>query len=204
MRCKSETKRQSIIDTADAVFRELGFEATSMSEIAARVGGSKATLYNYFSSKDELFVATILQFAQTHMEGVFRLLDPNQALEHSLRTFGEAFLQTICRPELVSVQRNLLAESGRSDVGRIFYAHGPQQGQELLAAFLEKCIVQGRLRPANALVAAHHLIGLLKSEILEPLLLRVHDQIDPAEIPPMVERAVEVFLLGYAPQNSPA
>ncbi|CAG1012445.1 partial putative HTH-type transcriptional regulator YvdT, partial [Anaerolineales bacterium] len=52
---KSDTKRQHILAVAAEAFQEYGFERTSMSEICARVGGSKATLYNYFSSKDELF-----------------------------------------------------------------------------------------------------------------------------------------------------
>lgn len=55
MRTKSDEKRQAILDVAAEVFREAGFERASMSEICTRVGGSKATLYNYFPSKEELF-----------------------------------------------------------------------------------------------------------------------------------------------------
>ena len=50
MRVKTEEKRQAILEEAAKAFQELGFERTSMSEICARVGGSKATLYNYFAS----------------------------------------------------------------------------------------------------------------------------------------------------------
>ena len=46
MRVKSEAKRQAILDIAKATFIEQGYSNTSMSEIASRVGGSKATLYN--------------------------------------------------------------------------------------------------------------------------------------------------------------
>jgi AcrR family transcriptional regulator len=59
MRVKSETKRQTILDVATKAFIELGFNNTSMSEIASRVGGSKSTLYNYFSSKEEIFSAVM-------------------------------------------------------------------------------------------------------------------------------------------------
>ena len=52
---KPEEKRQAILDVAAQAFRELGFERTSMSEIRARVGGSKETLYHYFPSKEILF-----------------------------------------------------------------------------------------------------------------------------------------------------
>ena len=56
MRTKSDEKRQAILDVAAEVFREAGFERASMSEICTRVGGAKATLYNHFASKDELFL----------------------------------------------------------------------------------------------------------------------------------------------------
>ena len=49
MRVRNEEKRLEIIRIAAELFDELGYERTSMSTIAARVGGSKATLYGYFA-----------------------------------------------------------------------------------------------------------------------------------------------------------
>ncbi len=56
MRKKTETRRSTILGHALDIFRKEGFERASMSQIAAQVGGSKATLYNYFSSKEELLL----------------------------------------------------------------------------------------------------------------------------------------------------
>ena len=61
MRVKTEGRRQVIIDAALEVFKEVGYERASMAEISARAGGSKATLYNYFKSKEELFSAAMLE-----------------------------------------------------------------------------------------------------------------------------------------------
>ena len=55
MRKKTEMKRKAILKVAHEVFCERGYEKTSMNEIAARLGGSKTTLYGYFSSKKLLF-----------------------------------------------------------------------------------------------------------------------------------------------------
>lgn len=49
--------RMSIIDRAIDAFAENGFQGTKMIDIAKKVGISKATLYSYFDSKDELFLA---------------------------------------------------------------------------------------------------------------------------------------------------
>src|SRR6204780_5843981 len=54
-----DERREHILKVAREVFFEYGYSAASMSQIAARLGGSKGTLYNYFKSKEELFEAQV-------------------------------------------------------------------------------------------------------------------------------------------------
>jgi AcrR family transcriptional regulator len=199
MRVKSETRRQNILSAAKDVFRELGFGAASMSEICARAGGSKATLYSYFSSKDELFAAAMREFAETHMEDVFRLLDPAGSPSEALHAFGARFLGLISRPELVSSHRTVFAEACKSEVGKLFYRLGPEEGLKQLASYLAACMQQGTLREADSRIAAQHLIGLLKSESMDRLLFGVDDGICAGKVAAIAERAVAVFLRAYAP-----
>ena len=49
-------RKQAIIQGALKVFNDLGIEKTTMDEIAIESGFGKATLYYYFSSKDEVFI----------------------------------------------------------------------------------------------------------------------------------------------------
>jgi len=49
-------RKNRILDGALRVFNEVGIEKTTMDEIAIESGFGKATLYYYFSSKDEVFV----------------------------------------------------------------------------------------------------------------------------------------------------
>ena len=58
-RIGKDDRKSQILEIALEMFLKEGFAAVSMSSIAARVGGSKATLYNYFASKEELFAATV-------------------------------------------------------------------------------------------------------------------------------------------------
>jgi AcrR family transcriptional regulator len=52
-------RTEQILEGARRVFAEQGFHATRMSDIARTVGVSQGTLYHYFSSKDELFLALL-------------------------------------------------------------------------------------------------------------------------------------------------
>lgn len=53
---KAEAQRQRVLSESMEIFSRRGFRATSMNEIASAVGLSKATLYHYFRSKEELLV----------------------------------------------------------------------------------------------------------------------------------------------------
>ena len=52
-----EKKKKYLISIATDVFSKKGFHATKMSEIADAAGVAKGTLYEYFSTKEDLFLA---------------------------------------------------------------------------------------------------------------------------------------------------
>lgn len=56
----SETRRQ-IVDVADRLFYERGFEATSFADIAKDVGLSRGNFYYHFKTKDEILDAVIVR-----------------------------------------------------------------------------------------------------------------------------------------------
>ncbi len=64
-------KRQLIFTAARAAINERGFDAAKMEDIAARAGVGKGTLYNFFASKEDLFLALVLD----HFERVRDLVD---------------------------------------------------------------------------------------------------------------------------------
>src|SRR3569623_540307 len=53
---RGEQRRQALVEAALEVFLEHGYERASIEEVMRRVGGgSKASLYSYFGSKEGLF-----------------------------------------------------------------------------------------------------------------------------------------------------
>ncbi len=53
---KSDAKHQAILDAAETAFGADGYAATTIDRIATLAGISKGSVYNYFSSKQELFM----------------------------------------------------------------------------------------------------------------------------------------------------
>jgi AcrR family transcriptional regulator len=58
-RLSSDERRQAIIEAVKQVFAEKGFDGTTTRELAKAAGISEALLYNYFPSKESLYVAML-------------------------------------------------------------------------------------------------------------------------------------------------
>jgi len=199
MRVRTEKKRSEIVDIAAQVFLEEGYERASMSEIAGRVGGSKTTLYGYFKSKQELFVAVAFAQAEKQVAPAFQALQEDPAdLRAALLRVGVALIGFLVSPEALATHRMVLGEAGRSEIGRQFHACGRQRGTEMISTFLEGASRSGRIRDCNFAIAAVHLLALIESEWLPPVLFGVANSApSTAELRASTERAIEVFLAAY-------
>jgi len=59
-----QARKQQILEAAVAEFAEKGFHKTTIKAIARRAGVADGTIYNYFSSKQDLMVAIVMEMAQ--------------------------------------------------------------------------------------------------------------------------------------------
>jgi AcrR family transcriptional regulator len=199
LRMKTGEKRASIIDAAEAVFLERGYDTASMAEVSAKLGGSKQTLYSYFKSKSELFIAVMLERGAAQVLGIFDAMHDNPDLESSLRTFGGALLRFLMRDEVLAVRRLIMAEGAKSDLGLIFFENGPKQGLTRLASDFARRMDRGEMRRADPWRAAVHLLGLLEAGPFQWRLSGAIDTVDESEIDRIVEDAIDVFLRAYRP-----
>ena len=200
MRAKTDTRRQAILDAAAVVFQETGFERTTMAAICERLGYSKATLYNYFASKEELFSAVVFEATEAEFQATLEALDATvEDMTEALKKFGRGLLTLLYSPQVQAVRRLVVAEAGRSDLGKKCYELGPVRNEAAAAAFLQHAMDTGQLRQADARIAALHLRGLLEAEWLDRFLFQTLEPISAEEINATVARAVAAFMAAYGP-----
>lgn len=193
-------KRAQIIEGARAVFASQGFDAASMSEIAAAAAVSKGTLYVYFADKEHLFVALIEQEREAQKQGMYAALDDDPDLAHALQAFGQRLTRLLTSDFALSAHRIVLGVAERMpDVGREFYERGPQQGASRLAEFLRSYRDAGRLALDDPELAAAQFLDLCQSTLLRPRLFNAErNPPSEAEIETVVREAVVMFLARYA------
>ncbi|AYR25469.1 TetR/AcrR family transcriptional regulator [Herbaspirillum rubrisubalbicans] len=200
MRKKSEERRQAMIDIAAEVFNEIGFEGASMAEISARVGGSKATLYNYFSSKEEIFVEVMIKQVGCQFEELFMALRNEDDVRSGLLRLADHYLAVVFRPEVIAVKRLGSYYAGKSELGPMLYERGPKRGWTRIAEFLKVKMDEGKLHPGDAWIAAMQFRGLVEAEWMEMRMLNVVTEIAPAQLQASARRAVEAFVYLYQPR----
>lgn len=204
MATKTEAKRQAILKVAAEVFQELGYGRTSMSEICARVGGSKATLYNYFSSKAELFFEVVNIPVEAEFEAVCRAIDPlAEDIAASLHSFGEQLLSLVYSPYIQATRHLIISESSHSELGRLVYERRVLYGKNIASDKLREAMDLGKLRQADPVVATHHLYGLLESELIDRFLFQLLGEVSPEEIKAVAARAVDAFMAAYGAGQAP-
>ncbi len=81
---KAEETRERILDSALRLFRERGFDETTMRDIAAAAEVATGAAYYYFRSKEDLVMAFYMRTAEEAREIVPKLLDRSRNLRKRL------------------------------------------------------------------------------------------------------------------------
>jgi len=89
---RAERERQ-MIAVGEEIFAERGFQATSMDEIAERVGVSKPMIYEYFGSKEGLLVACIRAARAELLTATLASVEGVGSAEEALRRGLTAFFE---------------------------------------------------------------------------------------------------------------
>lgn len=197
MRVRNEEKRQQIIRIATELFDELGFERTSMSTIAARVGGSKATLYAYFGSKTDLLRAVLDRDVNQEADRLMHELLAEKDLRRGLIRLGIAYLAR--QPARMASIRTV----ANQPIAQEFYDNVLRPAWQRLAERFAAMMQEGRLKFADPWVTAMHWKGLNEWDMLERHLLSASAGTDHNDIVTAATAAADAFLKVYATTPEP-
>lgn len=88
-------RREQILHAAADVFRAKGFQATGISDIAARLGTDRANVYYYFASKEEMYLALVQQAVEANVHEVEAAADaegsPTERLIQAIESLASSY-----------------------------------------------------------------------------------------------------------------
>lgn len=193
-------KRRQILDGARRVFMELGFDGASMGEIARAAGVSKGTLYVYFADKNALFEAIVEQECLDQGKFAFDF-DLTKDVETTLKNFGRAYIEVLCRPDGGSAVRTVMAIAERKpELGRRFYERVLAHTINRLAGYLDAKVKDNRLAIDNTQLAAAQFMMMCQATLFQPYIFQAKPAPNAAQIEAVVKSAIHLFMAGYRPR----
>jgi Transcriptional regulator len=193
-----DERRHHILDVAHRAFIRDGYAGASMSKIAAEVGGSKTTLYNYFDSKKELFVAVTERETARLLDEVFLVEAAGADFTIQIVELARRMLSGMLTDDMVESYRMIVAEAGRfPEIGVTAYAMAIERGAVRLAAMFERAMADGYLRRADAKLAAEQFIDLASGTLLKKRVWNVVAAVSAETIAAEAVRIVQTFLAAF-------
>jgi AcrR family transcriptional regulator len=185
-RKKRET-RQRLMETALRLFREHGYDATTVEEITEAADVAKGTFFNYFETKEAVLPA---------LAGL-RL----QQLEESLLPEHDAPASPVAR---IKLALRLVAEDPLSDpvlTQRIFAAGMRHQGMHPVHALMKLLSEQVRQAQAAGEIRADldplYLGSVIRATFFQQIMLW-HCGYRPTPLPELLDETVDLLLDGIA------
>jgi TetR/AcrR family transcriptional regulator, regulator of autoinduction and epiphytic fitness len=187
--------REAIVEAAERLFLERGFGAVSMDDLAEAAGVARRTLYNQFTSKEELFREMLLRVSR-QLEAAFPPgIETQGDIADVLRLVARLILDLHKQPKYLGFLRMVVADQRQFPwIAKEFAAVMDPQ-TERLTRLLAHLTGMRVLNCRNPTLAAHQFMGILNQLSLWPWMLGRKPLSIPAE--QVVEETVRMFLQHY-------
>ncbi len=132
-----QERRSSILDAAEEVFRDKGFDHATMGDIARAAELSKGTLYLYFKSKDDLYIALSSRRAAEIVKrceaAVGAAVSGVDAIRSMLDIYAAAFM---ANPQHFRIMIGRMASGDHLDTETPSYATHQRLIERIIQAFI--------------------------------------------------------------------
>lgn len=152
-------QRDEIILSAAQIFREKGFHATSMQDIADSVQLQKASLYHHIDSKQEILLAVLDRALDVVIEDIEPIIDSDLPSVDKLKLAMARYIERVTSSaDLAAV---LLLEH-RSLEPRLRARHIARRDrfEELWRAIVREGVERGEFRPLDLSIVTFALLGV--------------------------------------------
>lgn len=184
---RGQKRRARILQAAAELFLDRGYGETAIDAIVERSGGSKATLYSYFPTKEDLFHAVVDDIVSNRQQ------PPNEVsgdLRAALIMLAVQRMKVVFSSQHRQLLRLIVAEHDRFPaIAAMYYEHGPKRSHDMLVGYMWQLKERGLLQIDSPEESAEFLIGML---VHQWYLVQLYLQAPPPSEQAMHERATHV------------
>ncbi len=152
---------EQILDAAQRLFLDQGYEATTVEQVATCIGATKRTVYVRFADKAGLFRAVVTRVLDARRP-LLSKIGAVGTIDERLRDMGLAVLDYALDPDVVRVFRVVTAEAYRfPELNRMLEEEAARGIAPAVRSMLEEEVRLGRIRLDDTAFATQLLLGLI-------------------------------------------
>lgn len=160
-RRRKDARPAEIVAAALTLFAERGFAAARLDDIAARAGVSKAALYLYFPTKEDLFRAVVAEAVTPNLTAVQAAAEQfDGRLEDLVRMLVPMLAKLAATPTLGAVVKMVIGESRNfPELARVWHDDLVARALATVSGLIARAQAAGEVRPGDPRVFALSLIS---------------------------------------------
>ncbi|WP_141555229.1 TetR/AcrR family transcriptional regulator [Bacillus sp. AFS033286] len=174
----TKSTKELILEVATRLFLTQNYQVVSMDEVAKECGVTKATVYYYYSTKADLFTATMIQMMLRIRENMSQILSTNKTLEERLLDFAKVYLHATIDIDMKNFMKDAKLSLSEEQLKELKEAEDSMY--EVLEKTIDNTMQIGEIPKRNAEFAAHAFVSLLsignfKDENHNPILPNIDE-----------------------------
>lgn len=174
---RREDRRGAMLEAAETLFMEHGYERVTLGAIVKRSGGSLATLYELFENKQGLLRAVVDGAMEDKGEAIEAMIADGHRPSAVLREIARQFSTIFSAPRMIALMRIVMIEGLRDpDFARHFYTEYKYPSIQRLASTLQKWSEAGLAEIDDCVGAAELYFSMLLHDVqMRGLFCKVRD-----------------------------
>lgn len=197
-------RTEEITTAALRVFTKRGLHQTTLDDVAKEAGVSKGTIYLYFKSKEELFIAAAQRVVPTSEELQLGQTPQTMTEKEIVKLFREvarAMYRRFCTPAYRAFFSLMAAETLRHPAwGQLYFEKIVLAHNRRFAELFQHAATGGVIRQVDVLLASRAFLGMF----LTMALTQEHlggKRLTPFSEQHIVDSLIDIFLYGLRPRK---
>ena len=197
MEQKLTERGQQILDAAQQLFFQHGYDETSLAMIIDESGGSRRSIYSEFGNKQGLLLAVVKRQVIIQAN-TLASIDTDLSTEQTLNDVCFRFVQGMFSKTIRALFRLVVQQSvNMPELGELIYQSGPMTGVKPLSQYLQALVDRKQLQLSDSHYSARMLLEMCKGPLQTTALLLPNAPISDEDIRKQVAFAVDIFIKAH-------
>jgi AcrR family transcriptional regulator len=159
---KSTDRKSEIVNISARLFREKGYSAVTMRDIAQALDIKAASLYNHIRSKQEILVLIVIAIAEEYTNTIRKIVTSNETSIQKLEKVIQLHIDiTVRNPDALASLNNDWMHLPKEELQ--YFLHMREEYEDIFRSIVKKGIADGEIKSHNAEVIIFTILSTIRT-----------------------------------------